>query len=61
MDIAAFARAAECRKENAVHLHYLCIHDRLLLASTNDCGWALLILDGTAAATAGLDGLDDLV
>jgi hypothetical protein len=33
----------------------------LLLTGTDDGGWALLVLDGTAAATAGLDGLDDLV
>lgn len=33
----------------------------LQLASTDDGGWALLVLDGTAAAAAGLNGLDNLV
>ena len=62
MDIAAFARAAECQKDNAVHSPITSLYMiRLLLTSTDDCGWALLVLDGTAAATAGLDRLDDLV
>lgn len=34
---------------------------RLLLTSTDNGGWALLVLDGTAAAAAGLNRLDDLV
>lgn len=34
---------------------------RLLLTSTDNCRWALLVLDGTAAATTSLDRLDSLV
>ena len=49
------------RKENAVHSAVPLHTNRLLLTSTDDGGRALLVLDGTAAATAGLDRLDDLV
>lgn len=35
--------------------------NRLLLTGTDNGGWALLVLDGTAAATAGLNRLDNLV
>lgn len=33
----------------------------LQLTGTDNGGWALLVLDGAAAAAAGLDRLDDLV
>ena len=49
-------------------LHATCLAVRstpytsyLCLASSGDGGGTLLVLDGAAAAAAGLDGLDDLV
>ena len=34
---------------------------RLSLTGTDNCGWALLVLNGTATATASLNRLDNLV
>ena len=50
------------QKDNAFHSPITTLYSsHLLLSSTGNGGWALLVLNGTIAAAAGLNRLNNLV